>query len=63
MFGVKNLFVIEVLILTEAAVPAAEPTMAKDFGGLFCTLKSAAASGLHSAKTNIFSILRLVPLK
>lgn len=59
---VLNLFVIEVLILTEATVLAAEPTMEKVLGGLCCTLQSAAASGLHSAKTNIFYTLRLVPL-
>lgn len=42
---------------------AAEPTMEKDFGGLFSTLQNAVASGLHSAKPNIFYILSLVPLK
>lgn len=50
--GLKS--IIQVLIPTEATEPAAEPTMEKTFGWLCCTLQSAAASGLHSAKTNIF---------
>lgn len=53
----------EVFILTEVTISAAEAAMEKALGRFYCTLQSAAFSGLYSAKHIFFLTLKLVLLK